>query len=196
MKLVVATNNAHKLVEFKRILEPFGFQVVGQKEIEINIEVPETGDTFAENSLLKATAIHKACGMAVVADDSGLCVPALGGDPGVYSARYGGDACKDDSDRTNLLLANMTDVPDDKREGYFVSAISLVFTADDIIQCEGRCYGKIGYAPVGENGFGYDPVFMVGERSFAQHSGEEKDLLSHRGKALEILRDELEKRNS
>ena len=195
MKLVVATGNAHKLIEFKRILEPMGYDVVGQNEICPEIDVEETGVTFAENAYLKAIAIHRITGVPVVADDSGLCVDALNGEPGVYSARYAGENATD-TDRNIKLLKNMEQVPVEHRGGQFVSSICCVYGEDDIITCEGICKGNIGYAPCGENGFGYDPLFMIGDRSFAQLSGAEKDLISHRGLALEMLRKEIERRKT
>ena len=193
MKLVVATGNAHKLIEFKRILEPMGYEVIGQKELSIDIDVEETGVTIAENAYLKAMTIHKLAGVPVVADDSGLCVDALNGEPGVYSARYAGENATD-KDRNNKLLKNMEQVPMENRGGQFVSAICCVFGVDDVITCEGICKGYIGYAPCGENGFGYDPLFMIEDKSFAQLSDVEKDIISHRGLALEKLREKLEQR--
>ncbi len=194
MKLIVATNNAHKLTEFKRILEPMGYTVCGQREMGVEIEVEEKGSTFAENALLKAAAIHKATGLTVVADDSGLCVDALDGAPGVYSARYAGENATD-ADRNQKLLQNMANVADDVRTAAFVSAIALVFSDDDIIQCQGECKGEIGYSPLGENGFGYDPIFMIGDKSFAQLTSQQKDEISHRGRALEKLEQLLKQRN-
>ncbi len=194
MKLIVATNNAHKLVEFKRILEPLGFEVFGQKEMGVNIEPEETGTTFAENARIKALAIHKATGTAVVSDDSGLCVDALGGEPGVYSARYGGADAVTDIDRYNLLLKNLADTPKEKRTARFVSAICCVLGESDIVEAEGTCEGYIGTAPRGENGFGYDPIFMVGDSSMSELSAEQKDSISHRGNALQKLQEKLANR--
>lgn len=183
MKLIAATNNAHKVVEFKRILEPLGFTVLSQKEAGIHAEAEETGTTFEENAYLKAKAVYDASGLPTVADDSGIVVDALDGAPGVYSARYGGPGLND-VDRYEKLLHEMEGVPDAKRTARFVCAISLVLSPDKAFSFTGVCEGKIGHGPRGENGFGYDPIFMVGEKSTAELSPEEKDKISHRGQAL------------
>lgn len=183
MKLIAATNNAHKVVEFKRILEPLGFTVLSQKEAGIHVEAEETGTTFEENAYLKAKAVYDASGLPTVADDSGIVVDALDGAPGVYSARYGGPGLND-VDRYEKLLHEMEEVPDAKRTARFVCAISLVLSPDKAFSFTGVCEGKIGHGPRGENGFGYDPIFMVGEKSTAELSSEEKDKISHRGQAL------------
>lgn len=183
MKLIAATNNAHKVVEFKRILEPLGFTVLSQKEAGIHVEAEETGTTFEENAYLKAKAVYDASGLPTVADDSGIVVDALDGAPGVYSARYGGPGLND-VDRYEKLLHEMEGVPDAKRTARFVCAISLVLSPDKAFSFTGVCEGKIGHGPRGENGFGYDPIFMVGEKSTAELSSEEKDKISHRGQAL------------
>lgn len=183
MKLIAATNNAHKVVEFKRILEPLGFTVLSQKEAGIHVEAEETGTTFEENAYLKAKAVYDASGLPTVADDSGIVVDALDGAPGVYSARYGGPGLNDVG-RYEKLLHEMEGVPDAKRTARFVCAISLVLSPDKAFSFTGVCEGKIGHGPRGENGFGYDPIFMVGEKSTAELSPEEKDKISHRGQAL------------
>ncbi|MCI5923823.1 MAG: RdgB/HAM1 family non-canonical purine NTP pyrophosphatase [Oscillospiraceae bacterium] len=183
MKLIAATNNAHKLIEFKRILEPLGFTVLSQKEAGIHVEAEETGTTFEENAYLKAKAVYDASGLATVADDSGIAVDALNGAPGVYSARYGGPGLND-VDRYEKLLHEMDGVPDEKRTARFVCAISLILSSDQVFGFTGVCEGKIGYEPRGENGFGYDPIFMVGDKSTAELLPEEKDKISHRGQAL------------
>lgn len=183
MKLIAATNNAHKVIEFKRILEPLGYTVLSQKEAGIHIEVEETGETFEENAYLKAKSVYEASGLPTVADDSGIAVDALNGAPGVYSARYGGPAL-DDVGRYEKLLAEMENVPDSNRTARFVCAISLILSNEKVYSFTGVCEGKIGYAPRGENGFGYDPIFMVGDKSTAELSPAEKDKISHRGQAL------------
>ena len=183
MKLIAATNNAHKVVEFKRILEPLGFTVLTQREAGISIEAEETGMTFEENAYLKAKAVFDASGCPTVADDSGIAVDALNGAPGVYSARYGGPEL-DDVGRYEKLLKDMENVPDEARGAQFVCAISLILSAEQAYTFTGVCEGKVGYGPRGENGFGYDPIFMVGERSTAELSPAEKDAISHRGQAL------------
>ena len=183
MKLIAATNNAHKVVEFKRILEPLGFTVLTQREAGISIEAEETGTTFEENAYLKAKAVFDASGCPTVADDSGIAVDALNGAPGVYSARYGGPEL-DDVGRYEKLLKDMENVPDEARGAQFVCAISLILSAEQVYTFTGICEGKVGYGPRGENGFGYDPIFMVGDRSTAELSPAEKDAISHRGQAL------------
>ncbi|MEG1777980.1 MAG: RdgB/HAM1 family non-canonical purine NTP pyrophosphatase [Angelakisella sp.] len=193
MKIVIATNNANKLVEFRRILSPLGYEVVGQGEVFQSIEVTEDGVSFAENAYKKAFEIFLRTGLPTVADDSGLCVDALGGEPGIYSARYAGEPHSDKA-CNDKLLENMKDIPEERRTASFVSAICCILCEDDIIECEGRCEGRIGYAPKGQDGFGYDPLFMVGEKSFAELSGEEKDAISHRGVALRKLADEIKRR--
>lgn len=189
-KIVAATNNKNKLREFKEILSPLGYQIVSLKDLGIEIEVEETGKTFEENSMLKAKAILEATGMASLADDSGLEVDALGGEPGIYSARY----CEgSDADRVAFLLDKMKDVPDSKRSARFVSAITLMFTDGDIVTARGTCEGKIAHEPAGKNGFGYDPIFFVESygKTFAELSPEQKNMISHRGNALSELQRQL-----
>ena len=196
MELIVATHNRGKLKEFQRILAPLGYQVVSQQEAGIELEVEETGTTFEENARLKACAIAHASGKAAVADDSGLCVDALDGAPGVYSARY---APGSDDDRIVKLLAALEGVPDSKRQARFVSAVCACFPGrdgqDELVEALGVCEGSIGYEKRGDGGFGYDPVFLVGGRSFSELSGEEKDALSHRGRALRQLAQLLSERD-
>ena len=186
MKFVIATHNPHKVTEFERILAPLGIEVVSQTQEGIDIAVEETADSFEGNSFLKAKAVFDECGIPAIADDSGLEVYALGNTPGVYSARYGGPGL-DDAGRTELLLQNMKDIPDEERGARFVCCITLVLQKDRVYSFRGVCEGKIGYVPKGKNGFGYDPVFLVGEKSFSELSPKEKDTISHRGKALRAL---------
>lgn len=183
MKMVLASQNEHKRVEMSRILAQYGIELVLQSELGIHVEVEETGTTFEENSLLKAQAVMKAAGLPAIADDSGLCVDALNGAPGVYSARYGGPEL-DDVGRYRLLLENLRGQID--RRAKFVSVVTACFPNGDVISARGECPGTIGYAPQGENGFGYDPVFFVPakRKTFAQLSQEEKNEISHRGNAL------------
>lgn len=192
MKIIAATKNKNKLREFSEILK--GFEIISQEEAGVDIDVEETGTTFEENSLLKAKAIFEATGINAIADDSGLCVDALGGEPGVYSARYGGEGY-DDEGRVQLLLENMKNVPDEKRTARFVCAITMVGN-DGVITARGECEGKIDYSPKGENGFGYDPVFFVEQfkKTMAEISPEQKNQISHRGKALEIFAQKLAKK--
>ena len=186
MKLILATKNEHKVEEFQRILAPLGWQVIPQDAICPGLEIEETGTTFAENAYLKAMGIYRVTGLPTVADDSGLCVDALDGAPGVYSARYAGEG-HNSADNNEKLLREMENVPDEKRTARFVCAICVVFGEDDIVQCEGTCEGTIAHRLHGENGFGYDPLFMVGEHSFAELDGSAKDAISHRGRALTAL---------
>ena len=177
---VIATHNAHKLEEMRRILEPFGMTVITADLTD----VPETGQTFAENAYLKAKAACEQTGKPAIADDSGLVVDALSGAPGIYSARYAGEHASD-QDRIEKLLSELQPYPEPERTARFVCAVCCVFPNGDVLRCEGVCEGRIGFAPCGENGFGYDPVFFLDTRSFAELSKEEKDAVSHRGKALE-----------
>ena len=190
MQVIVATGNPGKLLEFARIFEPFGIQVLAQKEVCPGLSVEETGKTFAENAFLKAEAVYRLTGKAAVADDSGLCVDALGGRPGVYSARYGGEEL-DDRGRYTLLLQNMRGQT--TRAAHFACAIACAFPGGDELTAEGRCDGAIAFAPMGTAGFGYDPVFLVPEkgRTFGQLTAEEKGAISHRGKALRAFSEKL-----
>lgn len=191
MKLVLASKNAHKLVEMKDILSQLGVEVVLESEVGVDVDVEETGATFEENAYLKAHAVMEASGLPAIADDSGLCVDALNGAPGVYSARYGGPGL-DDAGRYKLLLENMRGQLD--RRCKFVSAICCCFPNGDKVEARGECAGTLAYAPKGEDGFGYDPVFFVPglKKTFAELSPEEKNAISHRGNALKAFREKLE----
>lgn len=189
MKIVIATKNPHKLVEFRRILEPLGYEVLSQADVSVDVEVEETGTTFEENAALKARAVYQATGMITVADDSGIAVDALGGAPGVYSARYGNVGS--DLERTLLLLKNMEGVPKPQRTARYVCAIHVVFSPEDERTYRGECEGWIGYRMMGENGFGYDPIFMINEtETFAMVESAVKDRMSHRGKALRRMEED------
>ncbi len=186
MKFVLASQNKHKLIEMQDILSAHGVEVVLQGELGLHVEVEETGSTFAENAMLKARAVMEASGLPAIADDSGVCVDALNGAPGIYSARYGGEGL-DDVGRYQLLLNNLKGAT--SRTAHFTSAIACIFPNGDTIEAEGICPGTIGYAPQGDGGFGYDPVFFLPElrKTYAQLTPEEKAAVSHRGKALEIF---------
>ncbi|HIR19674.1 MAG TPA: RdgB/HAM1 family non-canonical purine NTP pyrophosphatase [Candidatus Pelethomonas intestinigallinarum] len=186
MKFILASQNQHKLVEMQNILSAHGVEVVLQSELGLHVEVEETGATFAENAMLKAKAVMAASGLPAIADDSGVCVDALNGAPGVYSARYGGPEL-DDVGRYRLLLENMRGARD--RTAHFTSAIACAFPNGDTIEAEGICPGMIAYAPQGDGGFGYDPVFFLPQlrKTYAQLTPEEKAAVSHRGKALEVF---------
>ena len=191
MKFVLATHNPGKLKEMGDILARFGVEVVSPKDLGITVDVEETGATFAENAMLKAKAICAAAKLPAIADDSGLCVDALNGGPGVYSARYGGEGL-DDKGRYMLLLNSMRGQP--TRAAHFACAIACVFPNGDELTAEGRCDGTIAFAPLGEGGFGYDPVFFVPElkKTFGQLTAEEKSAISHRGRALAVFVEKLE----
>ena len=184
MKLVLASKNPKKLKEMQEILGQFEVEVCLQSDVGLDLDVEETGSTFEENSLIKAKAVMEASGLPAIADDSGLCVDALNGAPGIYSARYGGEGL-DDVGRYRLLLENMKGMS--PRTAKFVSVITCCFPNGDVLTARGECSGTIAFAPQGENGFGYDPVFWLPEmkKTFAQLSAEEKNAISHRGKALE-----------
>ena len=191
MKLVLASKNEKKLKEMNEILSGLGIEVCLQSDVGVDVDVEETGTTFEENSLLKAKAVMEASGLPAVADDSGLCVDALNGAPGVYSARYGGEGL-DDARRYKLLRANMPRGA--ARTAKFVSVITCCFPNGDTLTARGECPGTIAFVPMGEGGFGYDPVFFLPKlkKTFAQLSAEEKNAISHRGKALEAFQTKLE----
>lgn len=194
MKFIIATNNAKKLVELERILNPLGIEAVSAKEAGVVLdEVDETGTTFSENAFIKANAAYEKTGMPAVADDSGICVDALGGRPGIFSARYSPEDCITDEDRTAKILEELEGVPDEKRGAHYTCAICCILPDGRRIEVEEICEGKIGYEFIGDGGFGYDPIFVFGDRTFAQMTADEKDKVSHRGKALRELRLELEK---
>lgn len=182
--VVIATNNAHKVDEFKRMLEPMGYQVFSLKDVGLQVQVEENGETFEENALIKARAVYALAHCPVIADDSGLCVDALGGAPGVYSARYGGEGATD-HDKNLKVLEQLSGVTD--RSAKFVCAIAYLDGQGKESLFVGECPGRIGFEERGEKGFGYDPIFMVGDRSIAQLPPEEKDAISHRGNAIAKL---------
>lgn len=188
-KLVMATNNENKLREAREILSPLGIEVVSQREAGADCEPDENGATFAENAVIKARAVYDIVHLPVFADDSGLCVDALDGRPGVFSARYApkGQECA-------KLLEEMKDVPDNMRRAYFECTIAYV-DGRSVETMSGECVGSIGFEEKGENGFGYDPVFLCGDKTLAEMSAEEKNKISHRGAALRRLHDFLEKRD-
>ena len=191
MKLVLASKNKKKLVEMREILSHLGVEVCSEADAGVDLEVEETGTTFEENSLLKAKAVMEASGLPAIADDSGLCVDCLNGAPGVYSARYGGEELSDEA-RYRMLLENMRGQM--TRTAKFVSVITCCFPNGDVLSARGECAGTIAYAPMGEGGFGYDPVFFVPElkKTFAQLTPEEKNAISHRGRAIEGFQAKLE----
>lgn len=190
MKFVLATHNPKKLAEMSAILSRFGVEVVSPRDLGITVDVEETGTTFAENAMLKAKAICEAANLPAIADDSGLCVDALNGAPGVYSARYGGEGL-DDVGRYRLLLENLRG--QSTRAAHFTCSIACAFPNGDTITAEDYAQGTIAYAPQGEGGFGYDPVFFYPpmKKTFGQLTAEEKHAISHRGKALAAFQEKL-----
>lgn len=187
-KLVMATNNANKLREVREILSPLGIEVISQRDAGADVEAEENGSTFAENAYIKAQAVYDIVTLPVIADDSGLCVDALDGRPGIYSARYApkGEECA-------KLLEELKDVPDDKRGAFFQCDIAFIDDAFSEV-FTGLCAGKIGFEERGANGFGYDPVFVYGDKTLAEMTAEEKNKISHRAAALKGLYDFLKER--
>ena len=194
MKFVLATHNPNKIREMGAILGQFGVEVVSPKELGITVDVEETGSTFAENAMLKAKAICELAKLPAIADDSGLCVDALNGGPGVYSARYGGPGL-DDTGRWQLLLKNMEGI--ENRACKFVSVICCCFPDGQQLSARGECPGILAHGPTGDGGFGYDPIFYLPElgKTMAQLTPEEKNKISHRAKALAGFQKEWEKQH-
>ena len=190
MKIILASNNKNKIVELKQILFPLGYEIISQSEAGVNIEVEESGTTFEENSMIKAKAIYEISKMPVIADDSGLEVDYLGKAPGVYSHRYAGENATD-KDRCKKILNELDGVSDEKRTARFVCVISYIDSNGNASVMRGECEGFIGKEMKGDNGFGYDPIFMIGDRSFAEISSEEKNTISHRANALKKLTEKL-----
>ena len=189
MKVVLASKNKHKLEEISQITRQFGMELVLESDRGVDIDVEETGSTFEENSLLKAETVMKATGLPALADDSGIAVDALNGEPGIYSARYGFDESLDDWGRLQLLLKNMEQVPDERRQAKFVCVITLVTPQKEIIQARGEVHGMLLRAPAGQGGFGYDPIFYYPPlgKSLAELTPEEKNQVSHRANALKVF---------
>ena len=196
-KFVIATANKNKVKELNRMLEPLGLSAVTPKDMNIDMdEVVEDGDTFKENSMKKAKFAYDKCKLPVIADDSGLCVDALNGDPGIYSARYAGENATD-QDKCIKVLKNLEGVPYEERTATFHCGITCILNDEDIIYVEGLCKGVISFELEGTNGFGYDPIFIPdepGNETMATLGGEHKDKVGHRGKALRLLQSELKKR--
>lgn len=194
-KFVIATNNKKKLIELSRILSPLGIEAVTAKDIGVDLgDVEENGTTFAENAYIKAKSAFDLLNgeYCTVADDSGLCVDALDGRPGIFSARYGGEGL-DDKGRVQVLLSEMSQVPENNRCAHFACAICAIMDDGTVITADGKCMGTIAYSPVGDGGFGYDPIFMVSDKSFSQLTDDQKDECSHRGIALRQFKEKLEK---
>ena len=193
MKVVLASKNRHKLVEISKITEQFDMELVLQSDLGVDIDVEENGTTFEENSFIKAEAVMKATGLPALADDSGIAVDALNGEPGIYSARYGFDDSLDDWGRLLLLLKNTEHVPDGQRQAQFVCVITMVTPNGQTIQARGEIHGELTREAKGENGFGYDPIFYYPPlgKTTAELSPEEKNVVSHRGNALRVFYEKL-----
>lgn len=193
MKVVLASKNRHKLVEISKITQKFDMELVLQSELGVDIDVEENGTTFEENSLIKAKAVMEATGLPALADDSGIAVDALNGEPGIYSARYGFNDALDDWGRLELLLKNTENVPDGQRQAQFICVISMITPEGNIIQARGEIHGELLREARGENGFGYDPIFFYPPmgKSTAEMSPEEKNQVSHRANALNVFYEKL-----
>ncbi len=190
MKFVLASKNRGKLSELAAILSQFGMEICLQSDLGIDLDVEETGETFEENSLIKARAVFERTGLPSIADDSGLMVDALDGAPGVYSARFGGERCKSDSERNALLLQKLQNVPDDARGAKFVSVVTCLMQDGTKLVARGECPGVILREECGAGGFGYDPLFYIPaeKATFAQLPAARKNEISHRALALKKLK--------
>jgi len=187
MKIVIATNNQGKVKEFKQMLEPLGYEPVSLRDEGIEIEVQEDGETFAENAHIKAQAVYDICHCPVLADDSGLEIEFLGGAPGIYSARYAGEDATD-KERCDKILSELEGVDESLRGARFACALYCILDDEREYSVLGTFNGFIGTEPMGENGFGYDPIFMVDEKtSVAMLGDDEKNKISHRAEALRKL---------
>ncbi|AMO86279.1 Non-canonical purine NTP pyrophosphatase [Solibacillus isronensis B3W22] len=186
-QVVIATKNKGKAKDFEALFGPFGYEVVTMFEVAPDVEIEETGTTFEENAILKAETLAKMLGQIVIADDSGLAIDTLNGEPGVYSARYAGD--HDDEANMVKVLENMKDVPEDQRTARFCCALAIAGPNMETKTVFGTCEGMIAYEKKGTNGFGYDPIFYVPalEKHMAELSAEEKGAISHRGNAIRKL---------
>lgn len=195
MRIIAATQNMHKLAELRAISGNYGYELLSQADVGLeDMDVDETGESFEENSFIKADAVCRASGEPAVADDSGLAVDALNGAPGIYSARYAGEHGNDAKNRAKLLEA-LKDVPEGERGAKFVCVITLVLPDGRRLVSRGECPGRIGFEEKGDNGFGYDPLFIPdgSDKSFAELDAEVKNSISHRARALEGLRPLLER---
>ena len=193
MKFLIASKNKKKLNEMQRILSPLGIEVVSESDSGYTFpEVEENGTTFAENAKIKALSAMKTTGLPAVADDSGLCIDALNGAPGIYSARYSGEH-GDDESNNQKLLRELKGVPLEKRTARYVAAIACVFPDGRCFTVRGECEGKINFEPIGDGGFGYDPYFISELGPMGLLTPQQKDSISHRGKALSLFKEELKK---
>ena len=187
MRVILASNNENKLREMQQILSPLGWEILRQKDVGLHLDPDENGETFEDNSRIKAEAVMQASGLPAIADDSGVSVDALNGAPGVHSARYGGAACKTDEDRNQFLLKNMEQVPDGSRGAKFVSVITMAYPDGKIVSARGELPGEILRQEQGNGGFGYDPLFYIPAEgcTMAELTPERKNEISHRAVALQ-----------
>lgn len=193
-RIVLSSGNKHKITEIKHILRDMPFEVVSKDDLGYtDFDVVEDGKTLEENAFKKAEELHRLVGGIVIADDTGLFVDSLNGEPGVYSARYAGEPVSNKNNNI-LLLKNLMNVPVEKRTAHFKTIIAIIFEDGRRIMAEGRVDGKIGFEERGKNGFGYDPLFIVEEteKTFAEMTEEEKNQISHRARALMNLKEKLE----
>ena len=192
MKFIIATHNLHKIEEFARILTPLGIEAVPQEAAGISMSAEEDGQSFAENAEKKARAVAKQTNCAVIADDSGLCIDALDGAPGIYSARWFGEDTPY-SQKNQMILDKLSKTPWEQRSAQFVCAICCIFPNGERLLSQGVCRGHIGLCSRGEGGFGYDPIFYVDGKSLAEILPQQKDRISHRGIALRDFSEKLSK---
>jgi XTP/dITP diphosphohydrolase len=192
-KLLLATNNRAKVKEYARLLQGIPYRIVSPEDVNISEQVEETGSSFEENAILKAKRYAELSGLTTIADDSGLEVDALGGEPGVRSARYAGEGSSD-KERIDFLLKKLADVPWEKRHAQFRCVIAIAYPDGKVQICQGQCRGILTFKPLGDNGFGYDPVFYLPDlhKTMAELSMKEKNAISHRGKAAEEARKALQ----
>lgn len=195
-RLVIASDNKGKIREFHKLLEPYGFEVISMREAGFSGEIVEDGETFEENAHIKARTVFEATGLPTMADDSGLEIDFLDGAPGVYSARYAGEGASD-KERCKKVLDEMHGVARELRDARFVCTIYFIYAEDDEYSVRGEVCGYIGDKPVGRNGFGYDPIFMLNDDdSMATISDEEKNEISHRAMAFKKLSEILKEKFS
>lgn len=192
-ELLLATNNKAKVKEYARLLQGIPYRIVSLEDVNISEQIEETGKSFEENAVLKAKRYAELSGLTTMADDSGLEVDALGGEPGVRSARYAGDGASD-KERIDFLLNKLLDVPWEKRQAQFRCVIAIAHPDGRVQICQGQCSGILTFAPLGDNGFGYDPIFYLPDlhKTMAELSISEKNTISHRGKAAEKARKTLQ----
>ena len=193
LKILLATNNRAKVKEYAKLLQGIPYRIVSLEDVNISEQVAETGTSFEENAILKAKRYAEMSGLITIADDSGLEVDALGGEPGVRSARYAGEGASD-KERIDFLLNKIVDVPWEKRLAQFRCVIAIAYPDGEVQICQGQCRGILTFKPLGDNGFGYDPVFYLPDlhKTMAELSMSEKNAISHRGQAADEARKALQ----